>query len=51
MSFEHAASELDQEPPHVPKKRKNPKRIDDGTSKSDFPDSLEALHCPICDPP
>ena len=44
---EHVASELDLEPPQVPRRRKVPKRIDDGTSDGDFPESLEAVHRPI----
>jgi hypothetical protein len=44
---EHATCELDLEPPHVPRRRKVPKRIDDGTSDGDFPDSPEAVHRPI----
>ena len=48
---EHAASELDLEPPHVPRRRKVPKRIDEGTSDGEFPDSPEAVHRPIqCSP-
>ena len=35
------------EPPQVPRRRKVLKRIDDGTSDGDFPDSPEALHHPI----
>ena len=43
---EHVSSELDLEPPQFPRKRKVPKRFDEGSSV-DYPDSPEAVHRPI----
>ena len=44
---ESVSSELDLEPPHLPRRRQVPKRIDDGTSDGDFPDCPKELHRPI----
>ena len=44
---EQATCDLHFEPPHVPRRRKVPRRIDDGTSDGDSPDSPEAVHRPI----
>ena len=44
---EHVSSELDLEPMHLPRKRKVPRRFDEGTSEGDCPDSPEAVHRPI----
>ena len=41
------SSELDLELPQLPRKRKVPKRFDEGSSVGDYPDSPEAVHRPI----
>ena len=41
------SSDLDLEPPQLPRKRKVPRRVDEGSSVGDYPDSPKAVHRPI----